>query len=266
MLALGTSGLIATLGLYQATRVPQVTNVHIPIKNLPSAFDGLKIVQLSDVHVGQTIKSDFVKSIVDLANSLDPDLIVLTGDFIDGTYFQLAKDVDYFKNLKSKLGVFYIPGNHEYYWGVEEWVEVFKKLGATTLINEHVILNKGNEQMVLAGVHDYAAHRLNKKYISSPEQAIALAPAELKKILLAHQPRSVYAAEKAGFDLQLSGHSHGGQFFPSNLLIYLFEPFVKGLYRHKNIWLYVNRGTGYWGPPNRLGVPPEITLLYLNKV
>jgi predicted MPP superfamily phosphohydrolase len=263
--ALGASGIITTLGYITAIKTPEIVKVKIPLTDLPLNFEGLKIVQLSDVHVGQTIKKVFVKKIVDITNSLKPDMIVLTGDFVDGSYFQLASDVDYFKNLTAPLGVYYVPGNHEYYWGVEEWVNIFKNLGFHTLLNEHVIIKKGIDELVVAGVHDLSAHRVNNKYKSSPEEAIKGAPTYLKKILLAHQPKSAYAAEKAGFDLQLSGHSHAGQFFPSSILIYFFQPFVQGLYRYKKLWLYVNRGTGYWGPPNRMGVPSEITLLELTN-
>lgn len=263
--ALGISGVITTIGFITAVKTPELVKVKIPLTDLPKSFDGLKIVQLSDVHVGQTIKRDFVKTIVDISNSLNPDLVVLTGDFVDGSYFQLADDVDYFKNLKAPLGIFYVPGNHEYYWSLEEWVNVFKKLGAIPLLNEHVIVKKDNDELVIAGVHDLSAHRVNPKYQSSPEQALKGAPAHLKKILLAHQPKSAYDAEKVGFDLQLSGHSHAGQFFPSSILIYFFQPFVQGLYRYKKMWIYVNRGTGYWGPPNRMGVPSEITLIELTS-
>lgn len=263
--ALGISGIITTFGYLTAVKIPEIVQVKIPLKDLPKSFVGLKIVQLSDVHVGQTIKRDFVKTIVDIANSLNPDIVVLTGDFIDGSYFQLAADVDYFKNLKAPMGIYYVPGNHEYYWNLEEWVKVFKKLGAITLLNEHIIIKKDNDEIVMAGVHDLSAHRVNSKYQSSPEKAIHGAPAHLKKILLAHQPKSAYVAEKVGFDLQLSGHSHAGQFFPSSILIYFFQPFVQGLYRYKKMWIYVNRGTGYWGPPNRMGVPSEITLIELTN-
>jgi predicted MPP superfamily phosphohydrolase len=263
--ALGVSGVITTVGYLTAIKTPEIVKVTIPIADLPASFHGLKIVQLSDVHVGQTIKAEFVKSIVDISNSLKPDLVMLTGDFVDGSYFQLENDVAYFKNLKANLGIFYVPGNHEYYWNLDEWVNAFAKLGATPLLNEHVIIKKNNEELVIAGVHDYSASSVNSKFISSPRKAIAGAPAHLKKILLAHQPKSAYEAESAGFDLQLSGHSHAGQFFPSSILIYFFQPFVKGLYRHKKLWLYVNRGTGYWGPPNRMGVPSEITLIELTN-
>jgi predicted MPP superfamily phosphohydrolase len=265
LFALGLSGIITTLGYITATKDPEIVKVSIPITDLPLNFQGLKIIQISDVHVGQTIKAGFVKTIVDLSNAQNPDLVMLTGDFVDGSYFQLEKDVSYFKNLKSKLGVFYVPGNHEYYWNLDEWVNVFTKLGATALLNTHVIIKKNNDELVIAGVHDYSASRVNEKYISSPMRSIEGAPKHLKKILLAHQPKSAYEAEASGFDLQLSGHSHAGQFFPSSILIYFFQPFVKGLYRYKKLWLYVNRGTGYWGPPNRMGVPSEITLIELTN-
>ena len=183
-MALGLSGVITTLGFITAIKTPEIVNIKVPLNDLPLSFRGLKIVQLSDVHVGQTIKKEFVKKIVDITNSLNPDLIMLTGDFVDGSYFQLERDVDYFRNLKAPLGVYYVPGNHEYYWSLEEWVSVFRKLGVKPLLNEHVIIKKGFDELVIAGVHDLSAHRVNNKYWSSPQDAIKGAPAHLKKFCL----------------------------------------------------------------------------------
>ena len=158
-----------------------------------------------------------------------------------------------------------IPGNHEYYWGLDDWLIHWNELGFIPLLNDHKIVRKNDSQIIMAGVHDYSAHRIKKTYLSSPSIAILDAPKNLVKILLAHQPRSVYEAARLGFDLQLSGHTHSGQYFPFNILIYLFQPYVKGLNRHIKTWIYVNQGTGYWGPPNRFGAPPEITLIELIK-
>ena len=258
---LGLSGVISAVGYFTAIKDPEIVKIKVPLDNLAPDLVGLKIVQLSDVHVGQTIKSEFVKKIVDITNDLKADLVVLTGDLVDGSAYQLRDEINYFKNLNALLGVFYVPGNHEYYWNVEDWVNEFCKLGAIPLLNSHMILKKNQTEFIIAGVHDYSAERMSSHFKSSPEQAISGAPEQLIKILLAHQPKSAFAAEIAGFDLQLSGHSHAGQFFPSSLLIYLFQPFVKGLYKYKKLWVYVNRGTGYWGPPNRMGVPSEITAI-----
>lgn len=261
--ALGLSGVISAIGYFTAMKEPEIVKIKVPLDNLPPDLVGLKIVQLSDVHVGQTIKSEFVKKIVATTNELKADIVVLTGDFIDGSVYQLKDEINYFKNLSALLGVYYVPGNHEYYWNVEDWVKEFRELGAIPLLNSHIILKKNQTKFIIAGVHDYSAEKISPQYKSSPAQAMYGAQDNLIKILLAHQPKSAYAAELAGFNLQLSGHSHAGQFFPSSLLIYLFQPFVKGLYKYKKLWVYVNRGTGYWGPPNRMGVPSEITLIEL---
>ena len=258
------TGSIAAIGFYQARQKPNVVKVDIQIDHLPEDFEGVTILQLSDVHVGQTIRGEFVKTLVEMSNQLNPDIVVLTGDMVDGTRDQLDFEVASFKNIKAPLGKFMIPGNHEYYWGVDTWLERWRELGFTTLINQHSIVTKNKSQIIMAGVHDYSASRMGPLQ-SNPQEALENSPKGLVKILLAHQPRSIYQASKAGFDLQLSGHTHSGQYFPYSLVVYLFQPFVKGLHLYEKTWVYVNRGTGYWGPPSRFGVPPEITLLKLTK-
>ena len=252
-------------GIFMARKTPEIVKVKVSVKNLPSEFEGFKILQMSDIHVGQTIKRDFISTLVKQTNSIRPDMLVLTGDLVDGTTHQLSDELMELKNLNLPYGKIMIPGNHEYYWGLEQWIQFWKEIGFTTLVNQHTLIHKKDQQILIAGVHDYSAHRVNPNYKSSPEASITGAPANIVKILLAHQPRSIYEAERVGFDLQLSGHTHSGQYFPYNLVVYLFQPFVKGLHRYKNSWIYVNQGTGYWGPPTRFGVPPEITLIELTK-
>lgn len=263
--SLGATGVMSAVGIYQARMRPVVKRVTIPLKDLPDEFAGTTILQMSDIHVGQTIRGDYVQALVEMSNEIKPDMVVLTGDLIDGINSQLADELNHFKNIQAPLGRFMIPGNHEYYWGIDHWVEHWRELGFTTLINEHAIVKKQDSSIVLGGVHDYSAKHVDGSLVSSPAIAFRNAPADLIKILLAHQPRSIFEAVKAGVHLQISGHTHSGQYFPYNVLIYFFQPYVKGLHLHDSTWIYVNQGTGYWGPPSRFGVPPEITLIELVK-
>ena len=265
LISLVIAFIVSSFGFVEARRKPMLKKIKVPLSHLPAEFDGVVILQISDLHVGQTIKADYVEALVEMSNDLKPDIVVLTGDMTDGSRFQLEKELQSFKKLNAPLGKFMVPGNHEYYWGVTSWISFWKEIGFRTLLNEHALIEKNQAQLVMAGVHDYSAKRLGGGIVSSPAEAIAGAPLDAVKILLAHQPRSVYAAAKVGFHLQLSGHTHSGQYFPYNLLIYLFQPYVKGLNQFKKTWIYVNQGTGYWGPPSRFGVPPEVTLIELIK-
>jgi len=252
---LGGAAVLTVVGLIQA-RHPRVVRVRVPIRNLPSDLAGLRIVQLSDLHVGPTIRRAFVEWVVDAANALAPDLVAVTGDVADGFVPDLRDHVAPLQRLQAPLGRYFVTGNHEYYWDALGWTAELEQLGLTVLSNEHRLLRRGNGRLLLAGITDLSVD-------SDPHVALADAPGSDVRVLLAHQPLSAYAARAAGFDLQLSGHTHGGQFFPFNLLVRLFQPFVAGLHRLEEMWLYVSRGTGYWGPPLRLGAPSEITLLEL---
>lgn len=266
LISLVIAFIVVFIGMYQTRKKPQIKKVKIPIANLPLEFEGFKILQMSDIHVGQTIRSSFVESLVEISNDLSPDVVVFTGDIIDGLHTQIEDELIAFKNIDAPYGKFMVLGNHEYYWGVNDWINHWGKLDFNLLLNQHQVIEKDGAKIVIAGVHDYSAHRVMRgKIKSSPKESLEGSPSDAIKILLAHQPRSIYEAHKAGFDLQLSGHTHSGQYFPYNILIYLFQPFVKGLNRYKTTWIYVNKGTGYWGPPTRFGAPPEITLIELRK-
>jgi predicted MPP superfamily phosphohydrolase len=241
--------------VFQARR-PRVVRVAVPIANLPPDLAGLRIVQLSDLHVGPTIRRRFVTAVVQTANALYPDLVAVTGDVADGYVKELRDHVAPLADLRAPLGTFFVTGNHEYYWDPLGWILELERLGISVLSNEHRLIERGEGRLLLAGVTDLSA-------ASDPRAAIAGAPQSHVRVLLAHQPRSAFAARDAGFDLQLSGHTHGGQYFPFNLLVRLFQPFVAGLHRLEAMWLYVSRGTGYWGPPLRVGAPSEITLIEL---
>ncbi len=257
--------ILATLvGLLNARRRARVVNVEIPLSNLPASLHGFTIAQISDVHVGPTIKRKYVDAIVDTVNSLKADVIAVTGDLVDGTVKDLSSHTAPFARLSARHGAFFVTGNHEYYSGEPAWTAEFKRLGMRVLMNEHVVLTHEGSQVVLAGVADFSAHHFNPDQRSDPQRAMLNAPTDAgARILLAHQPRSAPAAAAAGFDLQLSGHTHGGQFWPWNLFVRLQQPFTAGLHRLNDLWVYISRGTGYWGPPKRLGAPSEITHLRL---
>ncbi len=265
LIALVTATAATTLlGLWNVHTGPFVRKVDVPLENLPAGFDGFTIAQISDLHVGPTIGRDYTRKVVGIANNLKPDTIALTGDFIDGPVSDLAPEVAPLADLKAPHGTYFITGNHEYYWNAFAWEAEFKKLGATVLTNEHKVIRRNDDAIVVAGVTDIMTVHMDKSFASDPAKAIAGAPPDLVKILLAHQPASCEAAAKAGFDLQLSGHTHSGQYFPYTFLIRYFQRFYKGLNRYRNMWVYVNVGTGYWGPPLRTA-PSEITLLTLRK-
>ena len=258
------TAIITALGYVNARRTARVRSVDVPIAGLPAALHGFTIAQISDVHVGPTIKRDFVEGIVDIVNALDADLIAITGDLVDGSVPQLAHDTAPLAGLRSRHGTFFVTGNHEYYSGAAAWIGELERLGMRVLQNEHVALMHDGAIVVVAGVADFGAHHFDPAHRSDPRAALAGAPVDAAaKVLLAHQPRSALAAAPAGFDLQLSGHTHGGQFLPWNWFVRFQQPFTAGLERLGKLWVYTSRGTGYWGPPKRFGAPSEITRLRL---
>lgn len=252
------------VGLLNARRRARVKNVEIPLRDLPPALHGFTIAQISDVHVGPTIKRGYVDAIVTAVNALDADLIAVTGDLVDGSVKDLAPHTEPLSKLRARHGVYFVTGNHEYYSGERAWTAELRRLGLRVLENEHVVVKHEGASLVVAGVTDFSAHHFDPARKSSPAAAMAGAPADAgARILLAHQPRSAAAASAAGFDLQLSGHTHGGQFWPWNLFVRFQQPFTAGLHRLNDLWVYISRGTGYWGPPKRFGAPSEITHLRL---
>jgi hypothetical protein len=258
---------VTLIGLFNARRVARVVEVEVPIAGLPEAFHGYSIAQISDIHVGPTIRRNYLNAIVTKVNALQADAIAITGDVVDGSVAELFLHTEPLGRLRARDGAFFVTGNHEYYSGALEWITEMRRLGLTVLINEHVVRERAGVALMIAGVTDFTAHHFYESHRSDPQAAAAGAPEHVRvKVLLAHQPRSAEAADKAGFDLQLSGHTHGGQFFPWNLFVPLQQPFTSGLNRLRLLWVYTSRGTGYWGPPKRFGAPSEITLLRLVKV
>jgi predicted MPP superfamily phosphohydrolase len=255
--------LITLWGLFNARRTARVVEVDVPISNLPASLHGFTIAQISDIHIGQTIKGDYLQSIVRAVNHLQADMVAVTGDLVDGSVPQLRPHVAPLGDLTSRHGTYFVTGNHEYYSGVAAWVSELRGLGVNVLLNEHVVLWHGEDPLVIAGVTDYSSHHFDESHRSDAAAAIASAPEGVVRILLAHQPRSANGALQAGFDLQLSGHTHGGQFWPWNFFVRFQQPFTAGLHRLESLWVYTSRGTGYWGPPKRFGAPSEITRLRL---
>ena len=258
------AALVTLWGFLNARRTAAVVSVDVPIHGLPPALSGFTIAQISDIHIGPTIRRGYLDAIVKSVNRLGADMVAVTGDLVDGGVQDLAPHVAPLASLRSRHGTYFVTGNHEYYSGAAAWVAELRRLGVRVLLNEHVVLRHGGASLLVAGVTDFGAHHFDAAQRSDPQAAVAGAPSEATvKVLLAHQPRSAEAAERAGFQLQLSGHTHGGQFWPWTLVVRFQQPFTAGLHRLRALWVYVSRGTGYWGPPKRFGAPSEITRLRL---
>jgi len=246
--------LAMAIGAAAALRGPRIERVDIPIAGLHPDLDGLRVVQISDLHVGPNIGRRYVEKVVALSRSLNPDIVVLTGDIVDGPVARLAHDVAPLAELSP---AYFVLGNHDCYAGAEPWMDHFRQLGMTVLVNSHTVLRKGAARLLIGGVVDPAYGRLQ------PEIFIGNEAADFR-LLLAHNPRLARLGAAAGFDLQLSGHTHAGQFFPWTLAVRLVHaPHVSGLSQEGRMRVYVSAGTGTWGPPVRFGTNPELTLLRL---
>jgi predicted MPP superfamily phosphohydrolase len=266
-LVFGASLVALVLGALVALRGPRVRHVDIPVEALHRSLDGVRIALVSDLHVGPTVRERYVRRVVERSNELAPDLVALTGDIVDGPVPRLARRVAPLSELASREGSFLVLGNHDCYAGAGPWIEHFRALGLTVLLNEHATIVRGKARIVVGGVVDPALRLYDPK--AEPRPDLAAGPKEGKafRILLAHNPRIAPLARDAGFDLQLSGHTHAGQFFPWTLAVRLVHaPHVAGLSRLGRMWVYVSAGTGTWGPPVRIGTEPELTLLRLVRV
>ncbi|WP_110664867.1 metallophosphoesterase [Salinicola halophilus] len=264
-IAIGTTLALSAWSLYQARRVPRVVEVSVPIAQLARELEGFSIVQLSDLHVGPTIKRGHLAAIVRRVNSLDADMVAITGDMTDGRVNELEAEIAPLAELTSRHGTFGVTGNHEYYSEAEAWVEAFRRAGVKMLVNEATLLEHHGATLAIAGVPDLSAGYYVAAHRSDPAAAAAAIPEAVPRVLLAHQPNSAPAAAKAGFDLQLSGHTHGGQIWPWTVLARRANRFLAGLGREEQMWVYTSRGTGYWGPPMRFGAPAEITRIRLRR-
>jgi hypothetical protein len=249
-------------GLVHAARGPFVRRVRVPLAKLPAAADGYTIAQLTDVHIGPLLGRGFAERVVRRVNELKPDLIVITGDLVDGRVAELREHVAPLRELRARDGVFAVTGNHEYYWNADAWLDELRALGIRVLRNEHQVIASA---FALAGVDDSSAAHMAVGHGEDIAAAVAGASPSLPVVLLAHHPHSIAGAVAAGCDLQLSGHTHGGQLLPLGWLAGLFEPRVAGLARFATTWLYVSEGTGFWGPPMRVGTSSEIALITLAR-
>lgn len=260
VLALTVTALI--LGFLNAVRGPRVKRVTVKVENLPLALEGFKIAQISDLHVGATIRRPYVEKVVEKVNELKADVVALTGDIGDGVVSHYRKDIAPMAKIKSTHGTFFTPGNHEYYWNVNEWLSVMNNLGIINLVNRGKVIHHKDASVLIGGIPDpvggIAPDLLGIQDSASGEKASF-------RVLLSHRPGIAKEAYKNGFNLLLSGHTHGGQFFPWTLVVRLIHRYSQGLHQLGDMWIYVSQGTGTWGPLLRLGTTPEITLLMLTQ-
>jgi len=263
--AVGGAGVVAAgfsaYGVRRAFAPPVIDELAVRVPRLPRAFDGLRIVQVSDVHIGDVLGRPFLEDMVRRCNALRPDLVAVTGDLVDGRVSVLAPTVSALQGLRSRWGTYFITGNHEFYSGDVEWCAALDRMGLTVLRNRTVTLRDGDARLDLVGVDDYGQKERLRGW--DLEAAVAGRDPEQAAVLLAHQPRAVDEAIEKGIGLQLSGHTHGGQLFPMTALVGALWQYSAGLYSVGSGHVYVHRGTGFWGPPMRIGSPPEIAAITL---
>lgn len=250
-------------GVFTIARGPRVVQQSLRDERLPKEFEGFRILQISDLHISSSLKPGFVEKVLRQAEAVKPDLIVLTGDIVDGSPVEFRQEIAKLSGLRAPSGVMFVPGNHEYYWNFPSIRPELENAGMAVLINEGRSIRRGENELWIAGVPDPASRGFGQE----PPQFEKLASGfrdHQYRVLLAHQPILADAASEAGFHLQFSGHTHAGQFFPWNLLIGFFQKYAKGFYKIGGLHLYVNQGTGYWGPALRVGTFCEMTEVTLH--
>lgn len=252
--------------LWNGLRFIKTKVVNVMLKKLPAELDNLRIAQLTDIHIGPILDGKWLKRVVDRVNALDADIIVITRDLVDGSVLELASQVSPLAGLKAKYGVFFVTGNHEYYSGVDEWCDYLQSINIKVLRNQHVSLKINNSTINIAGVDDWSSRHFPDGH--NLPKSLAGRDISNPVILLAHQPISMHMAAENNVDLQLSGHTHAGQIWPFNYFVYLQQPVSKGLFQYpnSNLQVYVSSGTGFWGPPMRLGTFAEISCISLRCV
>jgi uncharacterized protein len=268
--ALVAAGGAGALSFRSAMGPAEIEEVPVRLERLPPALSGFTIAQITDLHVGPTIREREVRRVVEQTNALKADLIAITGDLVDGGTSELGAIVAELGRLQARHGVCFVTGNHEYYSGVEAWLAYLSAMGVRVLRNERMAVGDtapGGATFDVAGLDDWSAGGFGRGHGMDLSRALVGRDPERSLVLLEHQPRGFREAVHGGVELQVSGHTHGGQIFPFTLAVRAAFPYVKGLYRHEegshHGQIYVSRGTGYWGPPMRLGSPPEITRLVL---
>ena len=257
-LVLAGSILAMAVGAATALRGPRIREVTVCFPDLHPDLDGFRIVQISDLHVGRTIGHPYVERVAACAKALAPDLVAFTGDMVDAPVARIATDLAPLADLAATNSAFFVLGNHDCYADAHAWIAQFRRMGVHVLLNEHDTVRKGSATIVVGGVVDPAYRD------AAPEISLDGAPHADFRLLLAHNPKLAPLGARAGFDLQLSGHTHAGQFFPWTIAVRLVHaPHVAGLSREERMWVYVSAGTGTWGPPVRFGTTPEITRITL---
>jgi predicted MPP superfamily phosphohydrolase len=248
---------------FTISRRPETKRVTVHVPDLDPALEGFRIAQISDVHIGQTLGRGFAQLVTDQVNALEADLVAVTGDLVDGSVARLREEVSPLGGLRGKHGVFYVTGNHEYYHGGSAWQAEGRRLGWTVLHNEHRVVADG--KLVVGGVTDLEGARFSEAHAPDVEQAFAQAPHGIARVLLAHQPRFAKAAKDSKVSLMLSGHTHGGQIFPFMIFVRLQQPVIGGFEVIHGVPTYTSNGTGYWGPPFRIGPRGEVTEITLRR-
>ena len=250
--------------IYYAKSRRVIKNIDIHLSAIPEALDGFRIAHLSDIHVGNTITRDDIAGIVAETNALDADMIVITGDMADGMPEIIGDWLEPMRNFKARYGVFFVTGNHDHMWDGAGWCKVIASLGIHVLDNAHEFIDVNGTRFAVAGAIDIRGDRRKRSWLSDPAKALSGIPADMFKLMLVHQPSSVNTCFKYGADLVLLGHTHGGQFWPLSHLIDALHRYARGLYMVDGRAAFVSCGTGYWGPPLRFGVPPEIDVICLH--
>jgi hypothetical protein len=253
----------ALVALREGLALPAVKRVEIALARWPRALDGFRIVQISDIHFGPIRGAEFARWLVEQVNGLSPDVVAITGDLVDGPVSRIRDEVTPLQDLRAPHGSYFVTGNHDHYSGAGSWADRVAELGVRVLRNEHVTLARDGASIELAGVDDHQSRRLPGEEGEDLDRALAKVDPDRPLVLLAHDPSTFKQSSRRGVDLQLSGHTHGGQIWPFNFFVKLAVPFVAGLYRRGDATLYVSRGTGFWGPPMRLRAPAEITEIVL---
>jgi uncharacterized protein len=267
--AVGCSGVLMISGMRSALGDLERPEVPVRLERLPPALDGFRIVHLTDLHVGPTLGEGFARSVVEQTNALRPDLVVLTGDLVDGSVAVLGNAMAPLADLRARYGVAMVTGNHEYYSGAEQWIQWLRRAGVTVLKNQRISIGDkgpGGASFDLAGVCDRWAARHLPSHAADVAGAVAGRDEDRELVLLAHQPAQVRQARGHGVGLQVSGHTHGGQLWPAGFLAMLAQPYLTGLHSDEGgSQVFVSRGAGFWGPPMRVGAPPEIPTLVLTS-
>ncbi|CAN5190240.1 metallophosphoesterase [soil metagenome] len=254
-------------GYAEAMRVPRTRHVEVTIPRLGAGLDGLRVVMITDTHYGPLNRARWSAAVADRVNGLDADVLCHVGDIADGTAAQREPQARPLASMRAGLARVYVTGNHEYISEAQSWLDYMQGIGWDALHNRHIVIGRGDDRLVVAGVDDATAKGSGVDgHGANLQAALADSDSTLPVLLLAHQPKQVPQAVEAGVDLQVSGHTHGGQIWPFNFLVRLDQPVVQGLSRHsERTQLYTSRGTGFWGPPFRVFAPSEITVLTLRR-